>query len=253
MYVAICILSVIAFLILISGCSKESKIERHWKKGETYFSENKLKEAVIEYKNIIQLEPKHSKAYYKLGMAYLKMGMIREGYVALTKAVEINPDMVEARNQLGGLYLLSRDTKKAREQAELILAKDAKNSLAHMLLSNIYLMEKNLDGAIEESKKAVEGENKLEAYLHLANLYIIKKDLSSAEEMLKAAVKVDEKSLRGRFALAEFYFRSGNKKLAEREYIEATKLAPNDPTSFMQLGNFFIPSSTNEMKRKNNF
>ena len=172
-YFTICILSVIAFLILISGCSKEEKIEQHWKKGETYFSENKLKEAVIEYKNIIQLEPKHSKAYYKLGMAYLKMGMIREGYAALTKAVEINPDLLEARNQLGGLYLLSRDTKKAREQAEFILAKDAKNSLAHMLLSNIYLMEKNLDGAIEENKKAVEGENKLEAYIHLANLYII--------------------------------------------------------------------------------
>ncbi|MCK7506644.1 MAG: tetratricopeptide repeat protein [Desulfobacterales bacterium] len=111
---------------MISGCSKESKIERHWKKGETYFSENKLKEAVIEYKNIIQLEPKHSKAYYKLGMAYLKMGLLREGYASLIKTVEINPDMVEARNQLGGLYLLSKDTKKAREQAEFILAKDAK-------------------------------------------------------------------------------------------------------------------------------
>jgi len=60
-----------------------------------------------------------------------------------------------------------------------------------MLLSNIYLMEKNLDGAIEESKKAVEGENKLEAYpSSLPNLYIIKKDLSSAEEMLKAAVRL---------------------------------------------------------------
>ena len=165
MYLAICILSVITFLILLSGCSKESKIERHWKKGETYFSENKLKDAVIEYKNVIQLEPKHSKAYYKLGITYLKMGMVSEGYAALIKTVEINPDMVDAHNQLGWLYLLSKDTKKAREQAELILSKDARNSLAHMLLSNIYLTEKNLDEAIIEGKKAVEGENKFETYL----------------------------------------------------------------------------------------
>ena len=69
-----------------------------------------------------------------------------------------------------------------------------------MLLSNVYLMEKNLDEAIKESKKAIEGENKLEDIpSDLANLYIIKKDLSSAEEMLKAAVKVDEKSLTGTF------------------------------------------------------
>ena len=71
---------------------------------------------------------------------------------------------------------------------------------------------------------------------HLANLYIIKKDFSSAEEMLKAAVKVDEKSLRGRFALAEFYLRSGNKELAEHEYIEATKLAPNDSAGLYAVG-----------------
>jgi len=64
------------------------------RKGRHTFQKNKLKEAVIEYKNIINLEPKHSKAYYKLGMAYLKMGMVREGYAALTKAVEIKSGFV---------------------------------------------------------------------------------------------------------------------------------------------------------------
>jgi Tfp pilus assembly protein PilF len=161
-------------------------------------------------------------------------------YVIYSSAVTaINPEMLEARNDLGSLYLLSRDPKKAREQAETVLAKDAKNSAAHLLLSNIYLTEKKLDEAIGESKKALEGEKKLDAYLHLANLYIIKKDLPQAEEMFKSAVTVDEKSMRSRFALAEFYLRSGKKDLAEREYIEATKIAPNDATAFMTLGNFY--------------
>lgn len=118
------------------------------------------------------------------------------------------------------------DTKKAREQAEFILTKDANNSPAHILLSNAYLLEKNLDEAINESKKAVEGKDKLEAYLHLANLYIIKKDLTGAEEMLKAAVGVDDQTMRGRFTLAGFYLKSGRKELAEKEYIEATKSPP---------------------------
>ena len=148
----ICILSVVICLILLAGCSKESQIERHWKKGETYFSENKFREAVIEYKNVIQLDPGHSQAHYKLGMACLKMGMITEGVAAMTRAVEINPDLLDARHQLGGLHLLSRDTKKAREQAEFILTKDANNSLAHLLLSNVYLLENNLDEAISEGK-----------------------------------------------------------------------------------------------------
>ena len=214
----VCTVLFLALVLPLSGCSKEAKMERHWKKGEQYFSENKPREAVLEYKNVLQLDPKHIKAHYKLGQTYLRMGMIREAYAEISKTVELDPGMTDARTQLGQFYLLSGDRKKAREQAETVLVKDARNSAAHLLLSNISLTEKNLDQAIEESKKATEGEMKLDAYLHLANLYIMKKDLAQAEEMLKAAVKVDEKSLKARFALAEFYLRSGKMDLAEREY-----------------------------------
>jgi len=106
MYFLICILSIIVFFVLISGCSKESKIERHWKKAETYFSENKLKEAVIEYKNIIQLEPKHSKTYYKLGMAYYKNGTRDLAKKELSAALKINSGFAgadEAKTALNAL------------------------------------------------------------------------------------------------------------------------------------------------------
>jgi len=61
----VCSVLFFAFFLALSGCSKEAKMERHWKKGEQYFSENKPREAVLEYKNVLQLEPKHVKAHYK--------------------------------------------------------------------------------------------------------------------------------------------------------------------------------------------
>ena len=51
------ILACIVFFGLI-GCSKEAKKERHWKRGEKYFSGGKFKEAIIEYKNVLQIDPK---------------------------------------------------------------------------------------------------------------------------------------------------------------------------------------------------
>ena len=234
-----CSAILLALCLAFAGCTKEQKMERHWKKGEKYFTENKLKEAILEYSNVVQIDPKNAKAHYKLGLSYLRMGMLREAYGEIVKTVEIDPKMLEARNQLGSLYLLSGDSAKAKEQAEAILAQDARNSGGHLLLSNISLRERKLDQAIEESRKALEGDQKLDAYLHLAGLYVMKKDLPRAEEMLKAAVAVDEKSLKARFALAEFYLRSGKRDLAEREYVEATKIAPNDTGAFMTLGNFY--------------
>ena len=118
-------LVLIAFMLLgLIGCSKEARIERSWNKAESYFAENKIREAIIEYKSVIKLEPKHAKAHYKLGVCYLQLGMAREAYAELSQAVTLDPNIIEARNYLGALYLLSGDAAKAREQAEAILAKD---------------------------------------------------------------------------------------------------------------------------------
>jgi tetratricopeptide (TPR) repeat protein len=161
----------------LAACSEEAKIERHLKKGEKYFSENRPKEAILEYKNVIQLAQNNTKAHYKLGLAYLQTGKVLEAYQEMSTTVELDPEMIDARNHLGQLYLLYGDRKKAREQADAVLAKETGNSSAHLLLSNAYLSEKNLDQAIEESRKALQGEKKLDAYLHLASLYIMKRDL----------------------------------------------------------------------------
>jgi hypothetical protein len=36
--------------VSLIGCTKEAKKERHWGRREKYFSENKFKEAFIEFK-----------------------------------------------------------------------------------------------------------------------------------------------------------------------------------------------------------
>ena len=48
----------------LSGCSKEAKKAKHWNRAEKYFSENKFKEAIIEYKNVLQLDPKDATCRY---------------------------------------------------------------------------------------------------------------------------------------------------------------------------------------------
>ena len=89
-YLFLCIALIAVLLLGLAGCSKEAKTERHWKKGESYFTENRLKEAIIEYKNVIKLKPDHAQAYYKLGLSYLRMGMIRDAYGAILKSVELD-------------------------------------------------------------------------------------------------------------------------------------------------------------------
>jgi tetratricopeptide (TPR) repeat protein len=161
------------FAFGLSGCSKESKMERHWSRAEKYFSENKFKEAIIEYKNVLQLEPKDAKARHRLGMAYLRVGQLREAFSEFVKAVDSDPENAEARIQLGNLYLLSKDNQKAREQAEKVLSRQPNNPAGRLLMSSVFLAEKNLSGAVSEAQKAIELDpQKIDSHLHLANLCI---------------------------------------------------------------------------------
>jgi hypothetical protein len=48
----------------------------------------------------------------------------------------LSKGLIEARVQMGNLYLLSRNSEKAREQAEKVLAKDPKNASGHLLMSS---------------------------------------------------------------------------------------------------------------------
>ena len=106
--IALALILTVLFVFGLTSCSKEARMERHWKKGEKYFSENKFPEAALEYKNVIQLDPKNAKARYKLGMTCLKTGAFGDAYKELSKAIELNPDMMDARNQFGFLLLLGR-------------------------------------------------------------------------------------------------------------------------------------------------
>jgi Tfp pilus assembly protein PilF len=45
--------------------AQEAKKGRHWKRGEKYFLENKFREAVIEYKNVLQIDPNNAGAHHK--------------------------------------------------------------------------------------------------------------------------------------------------------------------------------------------
>ena len=51
----ICFMIFLLFWWLCRAARKKQKMERHWEKGEIYFSENKLNEAILEYKNVIHL------------------------------------------------------------------------------------------------------------------------------------------------------------------------------------------------------
>ena len=107
---------IVAFSAIYGGCStSEEKKAKHLANARKYVESQEYKKAVIEFKNVIQIDPKDASAHYELGEVYLKLKKGSEAFRSFQKTTEIDPDHLDAQLKLGNIYLL---TKRERRQGK---------------------------------------------------------------------------------------------------------------------------------------
>jgi tetratricopeptide (TPR) repeat protein len=211
------IISFICLFMICSGCSsKEEKRDKHLAKAKEYIAKSEFSKAVIELKNVIQLDPKNDSAYYELGETYLKLKQGNEAYQAYSSAVSINPENMNAQLKVGQILLLAKETKKAREKAELILNKTPDSIEALSLLSGVQLQENDIDSAITTLEKVARLDPKLfNTQLSLGRVYLLKGNLDQSEKAFTNAISLDPKSSVPYIALSRIYGSKGDWNKAE--------------------------------------
>jgi len=129
----------------MAGCrSPEENKARHLERVNHYFNEKRFSEAIIEYRNVIKINPRHGEAFHKLGYCYLKTGKGKEAFDSLSNAVSLDPDNLQAQITLGALYLLGKSPAEARADgmADLIW-------VGHSMLADPAWARKTIDGKPE--------------------------------------------------------------------------------------------------------
>jgi Tfp pilus assembly protein PilF len=137
----------IAFILLMvfSGCaSKEELIARHMEKAQQYIAGKEYKSAIIEFKNVVQLDPKNDKAYFEMAETYMKMTEIELAARTYAEAIKSNQNNIKAHLKLGQILLLAQKPLGARKAAKAVLEKEPKNIEAFELMAAVQMQEKNL-------------------------------------------------------------------------------------------------------------
>jgi tetratricopeptide (TPR) repeat protein len=241
-----CVITVsLTLMLAFGGCSQspEAKKAKHMERGVNYFQNAKYHEAVIEFKNVVQIDPKDADGHYRLGLTYLKFGDIPHLQAALgelSKTVELDASNRDAQLKLGELYLLAREPAKARERADIILA-SAPQDLQGLILRGQSLIRGNeFDQGIAELKKAIKLDpQKIRTYLDLASAYMQKKDPATAEAILQQALTVDPGSTDVRVALGDLRLLTKKPEAAEVEYKRALEVDPNNEALYLKLAGFY--------------
>ena len=122
------LITLIVVAFLMAGfwvAAKKPRWNGIGRKAEKYFTQNKFNEAIIEYKNVVQLNPKDAQAHYKLGLPISGSENFRRPFPNFPRrgsGPEFNGCPAAVRLSL----LLASDIPKARAQMENIVSKNRK-------------------------------------------------------------------------------------------------------------------------------
>jgi tetratricopeptide (TPR) repeat protein len=231
---------------ILGGCdwfSPENKKATHLQQGQAYFDKQQYREALIEFKNVVQLDPKDADTHYRLALTHLKLGgatNLQGAFAELSRAVEMDKTNRDAQLKLGELYLLGNEPAKARKQADIVLASAPQDTEGLILKGRSLINEKHYAEGIAELKKAIELDPKnMRTYIELARAQVFAKDTAAAEATLEKALTIDPRSTEILIALGDFHITTGKPDQAEIIYKQALEIAPDNEDIYFRLASFY--------------
>jgi tetratricopeptide (TPR) repeat protein len=276
-------LPIVCVLLLQAGCSSDPNKEKHayLSSGDKYFQRGKYQEAVIEFRNAIQIDPRFAAAHWHLARACLRLGSSEAAYHELTETVSLEPKNADAQLELAALLLDRRRLDEAQAAAEAALKIDPNNARAHAIIGAKDLLTHDREKAVQELRKSVDADPKrVEGYAALGATYIAAGEMAQGEAAYKKAVEVNPRSVQAHVSLGEFWFSQrrmpdaeaemraaagldshavlprlllarillatnrGNE--AEKLYGELKRLAPDDRRAYRALGLFYFSTGQKE-------
>jgi tetratricopeptide (TPR) repeat protein len=237
-----------SFVVLLAGvvaCSgrADARRQQHLERGNRYFDQAKYREAAIEFRNAVQIDPRSGQARLKLAQSLERLGDGQNAYQEYVRAADLLPDDLDVQLTAGSYLLAAKQFDDAKLRAEAVLARDDDNLQAHVLLGNALAGLRNLDQAIQEIEQAIELDPTRGAtFANLGLLETQRGQREKAEAAFKRSIALKPEWVPGHLALANHYWATGRVADAERELTTALKLEPRNPIANRAMALLYIGS-----------
>ncbi len=183
--------------------------------GFMYSQQGDVKHALATYKKALEINPVNAEVYYYIGLAYVSHDLsLEEALNFYIKTITINPRHVSARNQIGLIYYILKDYKKAIKEFHLCLSYEPGFVLGYKNLGLLYKEVKKFGSSIDYYSKAIDlGDSDFECYFNRGLCHYLKEEWHSASEDFRMALKLrpEQKNIHELLNLAE------QKKLIQSE------------------------------------
>lgn len=227
-------LAVLCMLTWVAGCggSPEARRKKFFASGNAYLEKGQLKEAIIEFRNAVEADPKFADGYARLAETYGRLGDGSNALGAYVRAADLMPDALDIQLSAGRYLLASGRFDDALSRADAVIARDPQNVSAHVLRGNALGGLNDLDASLAALEEAIRLDpNRGSSYTQLGVLELARGRREQARAALQKAVELDPKWIGGYLALANQLWASGEYAEAERSLQRALEIEPSNETA----------------------
>jgi len=217
----------LAFSILFNFFSSvEAHAQADCFAGNSFLSQGRLDEAMIQYQKVLSFWPESDEALGGVANILFQKGQIDEAIVQYQKALQSNPDFAGAHNNLGFCYLQKGHLDEAIAQYQSAVKLRPDDADYHKGLANALSRAGRADESILEYKKALEIKpDYAEADNNLAYTLLQSGRVAEAIKYFQQTVEI-EQSYEAYYNLGYAYRRNEMAAQAVDCYRQALKLQP---------------------------
>jgi len=249
----------LAALAILFGCVIASFIQiRYWKNGVALFehtvkvTENNyraqndlgtaweainLDQAILHYKQALEIKPNYLLAIYNLGVAYCEKEEYDEAILNFKKVLKIDPQNIDARMNLANVLFLLDKPDEAVFHYDKIIKADSKNSDAHYNLAYLLSKQGKFDEAVSHYEESLKFNPKYsKAHYNLGNILLKQGKTEEAFTHFSEAIKINPDYAQGFNKIGEILFKQGKIDRAKVFFSKAIEIDPNDKEARKNLG-----------------
>ena len=235
---------IVLFSLLLVGCARppEVQFERYLREGKEFLAKKDYPRAILQFRNASKAMPNNAEPYYQLGITAAAMGDPTAASEFLGQTLSINPKHLDAMVALSEVYIRSRHAPTLEEGKRLVqraLAIAPENAKALNLLALADMRK----GSVGAKTTGARLEDVLKRYPHhvetsinLARIRMMLNDREEAEKLLWNATVNTPKDTKAIFALADFYYITGDLSKAAEWYTRGLHIEPDNAPVLAALG-----------------
>lgn len=210
---------------------QRDSVYAHNNLGTALAEQNRLDEAIVEFREVLRIDPLDADGHHNLGNALARQGRLEQAVAQFREALRIRPDHAKAHYDLGTALASQGDLETAVIHFRQAVSYSPRNASAHYNAGRILLEQRQPEEAINHFRQALRIDpSHVKARYYLAVALAGQGDFEGADKEFREALRVEPSLAEAHAGLARALSAQGRKDEAVRHYQEAVRLLKSQNT-----------------------